>query len=85
MSIIFLNSVFFFQIVNKNDWKQINDLEIIRKLCEETVEQNPKKVRQFKRGKKDKLISAIQQMTPNQKLNPAIMIMIMVLDYSIHI
>lgn len=45
-------------IVQAEGWIQINNHEKIRKICETVLEENPKMVEQYKRGKK-KVFNAV--------------------------
>lgn len=57
--------------MNKNDWRQINDRDYILKICEETIAQNPKLVKSYKKGKDLPLKFAIQKVA-NERANPTI-------------
>lgn len=65
------NKIFSFQIVDENDLRQINDVEIIRKICQDAVDQNPKLVKLFKKGKQTKLRNVIKEAS-KKRANPII-------------
>lgn len=50
--------MYYFQIVEKEGWIQINDENEIRKICVTVVEENPEMVAKYKKGKK-KVFNAI--------------------------